>query len=60
MDIDDAFEMLDREKFSIKELQGESLPLGVDSEKIEVALTFPLLTIVSSERRRFRAGNGDE
>ena len=36
LDLDTAFDMLDRERYSIKELQGDTLPLGVDVEKIEV------------------------
>jgi len=37
IDLDDAFDMLDREKYSIKELQGDCLPLGVDKDKLEVS-----------------------
>ena len=40
LDLDTAFDMLDRERYSIKELQGETLPFGVDIEKIEVKLIF--------------------
>jgi hypothetical protein len=36
VDLDEAFDMLDRDKYSIKELQGDILPLGVDAEKLEV------------------------
>ena len=36
MDLDDAIDMLERERFSIKELQGDLLPLGVDADKLEV------------------------
>lgn len=36
IDLEDAFDMLDRETYSIKELQGDSLPLGVDADKLEV------------------------
>ena len=40
IDIDDAVDMLERERFRIKELQGECLPLGVDPDKLEVRLSF--------------------
>lgn len=36
VDLDTAFDMLDRERYTIKELQGDTLPLGVDIEKLEV------------------------
>jgi hypothetical protein len=36
IDLDEALDMLDRERFSIKELQGDTLPLGVDADKLEV------------------------
>lgn len=36
IDLDTAFDMLDRERYSIRELQGDSLPLGVEADKIEV------------------------
>lgn len=36
LDVDSAFDVLERERFSIKELQGDSLPLGVDPEQLEV------------------------
>jgi hypothetical protein len=36
IDLDAAFDMLDRERYSIRELQGDSLPLGVEADKIEV------------------------
>jgi len=35
LDVDAAFDILERERFSIKELQGDTLPLGVDPEKLE-------------------------
>jgi hypothetical protein len=36
LDLDDAIDMLERERFSIKELQSDPLPLGVDADKLEV------------------------
>jgi hypothetical protein len=36
IDLDGAFDHLDRDKYSIKELQGDFLPIGVDAEKLEV------------------------
>jgi len=36
IDLDRAFDMLERDRFSIKELQGDTLPLGVDADKLEV------------------------
>jgi len=36
IDLDGAFDMLERDRFSIKELQGDTLPLGVDADKLEV------------------------
>jgi hypothetical protein len=38
LDLDDAIDMLERERFSIKELQGDPLPLGVDADKLEVRI----------------------
>jgi hypothetical protein len=46
IDIDTAFDMLDRERYSIKELQGDTLPLGVDTEKIEVQSSPRVLLII--------------
>jgi hypothetical protein len=34
--LEDAFEMLEKERFSIKELQADCLPLGVDVDRLEV------------------------
>jgi hypothetical protein len=36
--LEEAFDMLDRERYSIKELQNDPLPLGVDADKLEVHL----------------------
>ena len=36
IDLHEAFDMLDRERYSIKELQRDCLPLGVDPDKLEV------------------------
>jgi hypothetical protein len=36
INLDEAFDMLDRQRFRIKELQDDCLPLGVDSDKLEV------------------------
>ena len=36
IELDEAIECLEKESFSIKELQGDHLPLGVDADKLEV------------------------
>ena len=36
IDLDEALKTLEKERFSIKELQGDHLPLGVDADKLEV------------------------
>jgi hypothetical protein len=39
IELDEAYDMLDRERYSIKELQGDFLPRGVDDEKLEVSIS---------------------
>lgn len=41
IDLDEALQTLDRERFRIKELQDDCLPLGVDPDKLEVSLHPP-------------------
>jgi hypothetical protein len=36
IDLEDAFNMLERETYCIKELQGDCLPLGVNANQLEV------------------------
>jgi len=39
IDLEVAFDMLHRATYSIKELQGDCLPLGVNADKLEVSIS---------------------
>jgi hypothetical protein len=41
LDLDDAVDTLEKEYFTIKELQQKHLPLGVDADNLEVPFPFP-------------------
>ena len=50
LDLDDALDTLEKERFTIKELQGDHLPLGVDADNLEVLtslLQLWLMTVFS-------------
>ena len=44
MDLDHALETLEKERFTIKELQSEPLPLGVDADRLEVTSLYALVS----------------